>query len=316
MIFDAKDMGDNVCKVCENDDCAVFRLRDEGGEGIMTVYDVFPGVYLLYNDFHMEHCFSGFRPKTEMFCIDHCREGRIEWKVEQNKYVYIEAGDVQINSRTYHCQDFRFPLKHYHGLTIGFCIDEAGESLRYVMDGFSVDIRKLKEKFCPENKAFIMRAGKQIEHVFSELYHLADHVRMQYFRIKVLELLLFLDAAEVAEEGGERPYFYRSQVEKVKDIVSLLTDDLEQRYTLDDLSERFNFPLTSMKLCFKGVYGTSIYAYMKSYRMNAAALMLKNTEDSVVMIAGRVGYENASKFASAFQSVIGMSPSEYRKSAV
>lgn len=43
MVFDAKDMGDNVCKVCENDDCAVFRLRDEGGEGIMTVYDVFPG---------------------------------------------------------------------------------------------------------------------------------------------------------------------------------------------------------------------------------------------------------------------------------
>lgn len=316
MILEAKDMGDNVCKVCENDDCAVFLLRDESGEGIMTVYDVFPGVYLLYNDFHMEHCSSGFRPKQEMFCIDHCREGRIEWKIKQNKYVYVEAGDIQINSRAYHCQDFRFPLKHYHGLTIGFCIEEAKESLLHVMDGFSVDLRKLKKKFCSEDKAFIMRAGKQIEYVFSELYNLTDHVRVPYFKIKVLELLLFLDATEVPEGGGERPYFYKSQVEKVKDIVALITGDLEQHYTLNDLSERFDFPLTSMKLCFKGVYGTSIYAYMKSYRMNAAALMLKNSGDSVVTIAGKVGYENASKFASAFQSVIGMSPSEYRKISV
>lgn len=316
MILEAKDMGSNVYKVCENKDCAVFQLKDAGGEGMMTVYDVFPGVYILYNDFHMEHCFSGFQPKEEMFCIDHCREGRIEWQMEQNKYIYIKAGDMQINSRANHCQDYRFPLSHYHGITIGFCVEEAEKSLLHVMDGFSVDLRKLKEKFCPENKAFIIRAGKQIEHIFSELYDLTDQVRMQYFKIKVLELLLFLEATEVPKDNEERPYFYKSQVEKVKDIVALLTADLEQWYTLEELSERFAFPLTSMKLCFKGVYGTTIYAYMKAYRMNAAALMLKNRGNSIMEVAGKVGYENASKFAAAFQSVIGMSPSQYRKSNV
>ena len=37
----------------ENDSCAVWQFRNESGEGTMTVYDVFPGVMLSFNDFHM-----------------------------------------------------------------------------------------------------------------------------------------------------------------------------------------------------------------------------------------------------------------------
>ena len=68
---------------------------------------------------------------------------------------------MQVNSRELHCSQFAFPLRHYHGLTIGFDIDEAEDTLLHVMEGFSVDIKKLREKFCPDNKSFIMRAGKQ-----------------------------------------------------------------------------------------------------------------------------------------------------------
>ena len=33
--------------------CSVYQLRNESGEGTMTVYEVFPGTTILYNDFHM-----------------------------------------------------------------------------------------------------------------------------------------------------------------------------------------------------------------------------------------------------------------------
>lgn len=222
---------------------------------------------------------------------------------------------MNVNSREQHCLKFSFPLRHYHGLTIGFDVDEAGDSLLHVMEGFSVDIKKLREKFCPNNRTFIMRAGSQINHIFSELYDLPEQIRLPYFKIKVLELLLFLEMLDVPSDGEERPYFYKAQVDKIKDIVALLTDDLEHWYTLEELSEKFSFPLTSLKKCFKGIYGCSIAAYMKEYRMNAAALMLKNTQDSVIDIAARVGYSNPGKFAAAFRSVIGMTPTEYRKTS-
>lgn len=316
MHFDREAMGPNVSLICKDESCTVYQVNEDSGEGVMTAYDVFPGVYLLYNDFHMEKCFSEFKPDVDLFCIDHCREGRIEWEIVKNKFIYLEAGDLQMNNRKHHVCDFSFPLKHYHGITVGFYMEKAMKVLPHVLERFPVDLAKIREKFCGDEHPFVMRAGAGVEHIFSELYTVPEHLRMSYFKIKVLELLLFLDALEVAQKSAERPYFYKTQVEKVKAIVRLLTDNLERHYTLKELSERFEFPLTSMKLCFKGVYGTSIYAYMKEYRMNAAALMLQKTNENVVSIANRVGYENPSKFAAAFQSVMGMCPAEYRKSVV
>lgn len=315
MMLENFDMGKNVTCVCKEQNCAVFSVKDSTGDGTMTMYQVYPGVMVLYNDFHMEHCLSGFRSQG-IFCIDHCREGRIEWEFGSGNYLYIEAGDMQISNRDHHTKVFSFPLSHYHGITIGFMLEEAAEPLSEILEGMTFDLPAMKQKFCPAERPFIMRAAANIEHIFLEMYALPDQIRIPYLKIKVLELLLFLRMLEKPEGDGERPYFYKTQVDKVKAIRALLTENLDSHYTLEELSEQFSFPLTAMKLCFKGVYGSSIYAYMKAYRMNAAALMLRQSDDNVTAIASRVGYDNASKFAAAFRSVKGMTPAAYRKSIV
>ncbi len=47
-------------EVVETEDCKVLRMNDPSGDGLMTIYRVFDGVYLIYNDFHMSHCYSRF----------------------------------------------------------------------------------------------------------------------------------------------------------------------------------------------------------------------------------------------------------------
>lgn len=309
-------LGDNVALVCRDETCAVFKLDDETGEGVMTCYSALPGVDILYHDFHMSQCVSGFRPEAEMFCIDHCREGRLEWELRDGSCLYMEAGDMQINTRAHHDRLFRFPLRHYHGITVAIYPEKAEETLKCALDGFSVDLNALQIKFCRGDAPFIMRASANIDHIFSELYAVPAKIRAPFFRIKALELLLFLSVTDVPAHGRERPYFYKAQVEKVKAIMSLMTAHPEKRYTLDELSRSFDFPLTSMKACFRGVYGTSIYAYMKSYRMNLAAVRLRRTRESVTAIAVALGYDNASKFSAAFKSVLGATPAAYRKSSV
>ena len=51
--------------------------------GVMTVYQVMPGVMICFSDIHMEKCTSEFELKKDMkvLCIDHSREGRIEMGV-------------------------------------------------------------------------------------------------------------------------------------------------------------------------------------------------------------------------------------------
>lgn len=92
-------MADNGFPVplVEGGNCRVFQFHSGTGEGIMTQYDLFPGVSLMYNDFHMESYDSAFRTTEDLLCIDYCRQGRMEYPAGPDAYSYVEAGDLKLD---------------------------------------------------------------------------------------------------------------------------------------------------------------------------------------------------------------------------
>lgn len=316
-LFKQTDYGENVVEVVETEDCKVLHLHDETGDGMMTIYQVFPGVSLMYNDFHMKQCVSGFQTDLDLLCIDHCREGRIEQEVGENAYSYMKSGDLRVDNRIHHSGQVYFPLCHYHGISISFQMKEAAEELPREMKDFPVNLHTLQRKYCENNKPFVVPGDPGVEHIFSELYNVPSKIKKYYFKIKVLELLLYLEALELSTHKEERPYFFKGQVEKIKAIQALLTQDLTRHYTMEELSKQFDIAMTPMKNCFKSVYGNPIFSYIRAYRMNCAAVMLKkNKEISISEVAGMVGYESPSKFSAAFRRIMGKTPLEYRKSFI
>ena len=87
---------------------------------------------------------------------------------------------------------------------------------------------------------------------------------------------------------------------------------MDRRVTLPELEERFHVSGTQIKLTYKNRFGASLYADTKARKMHAAAQALRETNQTVLEIAGRFGYDNASKFAAAFRSVMGVTPLRYR----
>lgn len=312
---------ENYAQICrqavplaESDGCAVYQLKNETGEGTITMYEIFPGVTLSYNDFHMQYFDSEFIPDREVFCIDHCREGRLEYAARSNAYSYVKAGDLKLDRRLDHTGHFSFPLSHYHGAMVTIDMETAVLSLHEEIRDFPVNLYKLRDKYCTDRYPHVLRQLPAIEHIFCELYGVPEKIKRPYFKIKILELLLFLEAIEVKGSGGERPYFYKTQVEKIKAIQSFLAEHMDQNYTQEQLAGQFDISLTGMKQCFKSVFGSSIGNWLLQYRMNQAAELLRGDRQiSVAEIAGRVGYDSPSKFAMAFRKVMGMSPVEYRK---
>ncbi len=75
----------------ESGGCSVYQLKNETGEGVITFYDIFPGVMLSYNDFPMQYYDSLFQPDRDLFCIDHCREGRLEYSVKWIKLKILNS---------------------------------------------------------------------------------------------------------------------------------------------------------------------------------------------------------------------------------
>ena len=305
--------GGTGVKLAENDGCSVYQFRNETGEGTITIYEVFPGVSLSYNDFHIRYYDSEFKPDRNLFCIDHCREGRLEYPAVDDAYSYVEAGDLKLDRRLTHTGHFEMPLSHYHGAMVSFDMDAACRSLPQEIKDFPVNLRALQEKFCGGIYPYVVHGAGSIEHIFGELYAVPEKIKRSYFKIKILELLLYLEALELPENPVEKPYFYRTQVEKAKAVQQFLVGHMDENFTQEEMSRRFDIPLTPLKNCFKSVFGASIGSYLLEYRMNQAAVLLRTKREmSVAEIAGCVGYDSPSKFAAAFRRKMGMTPMDYR----
>lgn len=122
-------------------------------------------------------------------------------------------------------------------------------------------------------------------------------------------------AEEKAGIREDREYtgYTASQQEVAERAHEMIMTNLERHITIAELSQTLHISATQVKSCFHKVYGMPIYAYARSQRMEAASSLLSETDQSILEIAGKFGYENGSKFAGAFRRVKGVSPSEYRR---
>ncbi len=313
-MLDSLDLGSNVSQIAATDYCRVFRLSDPTGDGFMTMYRVFDGVYVIYNDFHLRECLSQMEGAQNLFCIDHCREGRMEQHLNTHQTCFMEPGTLYIDHRVHHSGQVVLPTCHYHGITIGFDVPVAQAALQKACPGVSIDLTAMIRQFCAEERPTVLRGSPGTEALFYPLYHLPGQVSIDYLRVKVLEILVYLKTQPIREADRETAYFYADQVEKIRAVHDYLLADLSATHPLPELAAQFSLTETALKRCFKQMYGTSVYAYLKGYRLQQAALWLRAEPGTAVAeIAQRVGYGSHSKFSAAFRAQFGVTPQEYRE---
>lgn len=289
-----------------------YYFSNDVGDAAITVYEVFPGVQLVYNSVHMDRFDLGFVTKGNLIEIHHCREGRIEQEFE-NEYFYLMPGDFSITMKTQMVNSYKFPLCHYHGITIGINTDVAAKCFSQFLEDVQVQPLEVAKKLCQNNNCFIIRSEAYIEHIFSELYSVPENMKKGYFKVKILELLLVLSGIDLTDSQIPAYTLPKSQVQLANQVASYLSEHMEQHVTIAELSKMFNVSDTHLKSIFKGVYGVPVYSYMRIQKMQSAAQLLIHSERSIAEIAYEFGYSNASKFTAAFQKIMGETPSEYRK---
>lgn len=297
----------------EKKDYQILRLSNETGNGVITAYQVFSGIELYYNDMHMGYCNKEQKTVKNVIEINHCRIGRFECSFGENSCCYMTEGDLAISSLMKKKSEACFPLRHYHGITILIDLDRVLPDIRRIMELLNIDLDYIKKYICEENRCCIMRANPSVEHIFSELYCVKEKRKAGYIKIKTLELLLFLSDLNTKEEILHMEYFNSSQVNLMKNVETYITKDLTKHYTIEQISHEFEISDSALKKNFKGVYGTSIYSYLRTYRLQTAEKLLRETELSVTEIASDIGYENPNKFTSAFKEMYGIPPTLYRK---
>ena len=299
------------CAAAEADGRFVRHPESADGEAVVTAYPVFPGIEIAYCDIHAHECRLEHTPGISLMRISHCREGRLEQQMG-NEYYFLAPGDLAVSRSDVSDEAARFPTGHYHGITVTIDPAQAPECLSCLLSDVNVRPAALMEKFCANGGYFAARSSASVEHIFSELYSVPEEIRKGYFKVKVLELLLFLSALPTERR---RPAYSGAQVRLASAVSEYLLSATEERPTTAELSAKFHASATQILQSFQGVYGMSPAAVLRAQKMHAAAELLRSTDRTVLDIAGQFGYDNASKFARAFRSVIGVSPNAYRSGA-
>lgn len=295
----------------------IYHLNLKTGSGTMTCYDVFPGITLIYNDFHAFECGEFLNEKDiskNLIEINHCNKGRFECKIEPEIFGYLGEGDLVASLAYCKKQISSFPLGYYEGLELLIDIPIAEKSIsNFIGEEFSL---KYIKDLVKENQGIaIFRSKEEIEHVISELYHVDERIKQSYFKLKCVELMLFFKIANL-EKNETITYngFSLKQVNIIKAIKKEISQNLDEEITLNELSKKYCISKTSIKTCFKAIYGKSLFKWRKEYRLQYASELLKNTDYKISEIANNVGYKNSSKFTAAFKDYTGTTPSKYRSS--
>lgn len=289
-----------------------YSFSNETGDASLTVYGVLPGVEVAYHSVHMDQFDIGQTMQGNLIEIHHCQEGRIEQQFS-NGLFYLMPGDMSVAIRSRSAEQYRFPLRHYHGVTIAIHLDHAPECFDEYLNGVPVRPMEIAQRLCQQRSSFVARSQRYVEHIFSEMYSVPEKIRFGYLKIKVLELLMVLGEIDPIDDRHSRTGLTLKQVELARSVADYLLERMDSRVTIPELAQRFGASETTLKATFKEVYGVPIYSFGRIQKMLMAAQRLIHTERSILEIASECGYDNGSKFAEAFRKVIGETPSEYRR---
>ena len=297
----------------------ICRFSNDTGDAQLTVYSVFPGAEITFHSIHMDElswecgsATSSLEGSSHLLEIHHCREGRIEQAFDDT-FFYLMPGDLSVARRQTMVKAYRFPLRHYHGITIGIDLTHLSDDFRRMLSEIGVEPGQIARKLCGGRSCFIVRAEENIEHILSELYTAPEALREGYIKLKMMELLLVLSHMETSRDLSTSCALPQSQVQLAHQAAAYLADNRERHVTVQELSRQLGISPTQLKAIFRGVYGQPVFTYMRTQRMQEAAQLLIHTDRPIGEIAEMSGYTNASKFAAAFQDVMGETPREFRQ---
>ena len=290
--------------------CSVISYQCNG-TGILYDYSIFPGIDLIFMDFNCSDIFDEPNEMRNVLEIRHYQEGRVEFEFEGDKVFHLQQDEFCVNGMLNMPARYSFPFDYCSGLSLVLDKNSMTEVTRSQLALFQIDISVLEEDLDTAHQWYICKTPPSMCHVFEELYAAKEHETSQYFRIKVLELLYHATKLR-KEDRVAATYYAREHIEIVKRVRKAMLKDLSRSTPLEQFLRGEAISTVTFQTIFKQIYGRSPYAYLKHYRMNSAAVQLRESNESINQIALSLGYSNASKFARAFRDVFGVLPKDCR----
>jgi len=96
-------------------------------------------------------------------------------------------------------------------------------------------------------------------------------------------------------------------------IISLITEDYQKIYSLEQLSSLCGYSKNYLIRIFKEETGLTPFAYISNLRLNSAKTLLANSDISINEISDRCGFGSYNNFYKTFVKQLHTTPDKWRK---
>lgn len=282
-----------------------------GKNSTINAYLVFKGILLAFIDideYKSDEKYVQKHSGRRILEINHCSKGRYLYEAN-NKITYFRKGDLCISIFNLKKSKSEFPLGYYSGLEILIDVDLADRQISKYIPNFS--LIDLYERLSSEDSYLLIKSNDQIEHIISEIYNVNDYIKETYFKLKILELLLFFSVIDFPKIRNQEISINHAKL--IEEVKNDLTGNMSQHFTIEQLAMKYCVSPTTLKNSFKKVYGKPIFQWQKEYKLDYACRLLNEGNYTINEISEMIGYKSSSNFTKSFKKYMGCSPSQYRK---
>lgn len=292
-------------------DVVIEKLRNQYHT---QIHDIFRGIKLAFVDLSTCNQTVCHAPLSHVIEINYCHQGRAGIHMHNGNSVYLGAGDFALNTMdTCASMELSIPQGQYTGLTLYLDTKELAQNLPEFLVDTEITPQQLIEKFCAQGATTALAGNYETQAIFRDFFGQPAALQLSYWKIKTLELLLYLSKLEL-HPGQYLSEYQAYQIQIAREVHDYLLHNLNIKITIDELAKRFYTNPTTLKTVFKSVYGSSIARHIKEHKLLYAAQLLLEQSKSIKEIAYEIGYANQSKFTQAFKEYFQVLPTEYRAS--
>ena len=129
-------------------------------------------------------------------------------------------------------------------------------------------------------------------------------------------VLLVLIVRAYLEQGGAAPLggiLNGLRDKRLRQLIQTVVSRPEDEWNIEKMTALANLSRAQLMRLFKQQTGISPHAFVNLIRLRQAAVLLRQTADSVLSVALNVGFQSETHFGKAFKKQYGISPGQYRK---
>lgn len=137
--------------------------------------------------------------------------------------------------------------------------------------------------------------------------------KRMFLESKVTELMALILEDEIEAQEGKQPLavLKPDDVERVHYAKEILHANFDNPPSTAQLARQVGLNECTLKRGFRACFNTSIFGYLRQYRMEQAKILLMQGRMNVHDAAQAVGYTSQSSFAAVFRKTFGVSPKAF-----